>query len=288
MAARLNTEQELGKNLLIFSSHLSCCANNDSRQYDADEFVAFMREWIQTGNGPFALESETPFIHVGDFNLVGYRQQLTTLTNGDIYDETTFGSDFPLDWDSTALSDVFSVQTAERMGYTWRRDYSSFSPGKLDYILYTDSVIDTAKHFILNTLTMSAEDLSANNLESGDTYNASDHMPRVLDIASVHSLYAEQESAIPGKFIQYPPYPNPFNSFVKIRFSFPEGIIHELPLQIRIYSITGRLMETLPIENKRGGLQEIQWNASENSSGVYFAEISDGNHREIRKLIYLK
>jgi len=43
MVALLNTEDDLGKNLIIFNSHLSCCGNNDSRQYDADEFVSHWR-----------------------------------------------------------------------------------------------------------------------------------------------------------------------------------------------------------------------------------------------------
>ena len=273
---------------MIFNSHLSCCGYNDSRQYDADEIVAFIRDWIQTGSGPFTLESGTPFIHVGDFNLVGYRQQLTTLTDGDIDGNVQWGSDFSLDWDTTALSDVFSIHTSERMGYTWRRDYSSFSPGKLDYILYTDSVLDTGKHFILNTLTMSDAELVANGLDLNDTYYASDHLPRVFDIAGFRNLSAESEYTVPEKIILNPAFPNPFNSVTTFRFEVPVVARHVSPLQLHIYDITGRLMESLTIESNMGGLQEIQWNASNYSTGIYFAELTLESHREIQKLIYLK
>tara|TARA_B100001971_G_scaffold150948_1_gene140050 strand:+ start:37 stop:699 length:663 start_codon:yes stop_codon:yes gene_type:complete len=69
------------------------------------------------------------------------------------------------------------------MGYTWRSDASGFNPGKLDYILYTDSVLEPVKHFVVNTLAMSAEDLSFYDLESEDTNQASDHLPRLMDIS---------------------------------------------------------------------------------------------------------
>ena len=286
MVTLLDTEEELGKNLMILNSHLACCSNNDGRQYDADQITAYLRDWIQTGSGPFTLDSETPFLHVGDLNLVGYRQQLTTLTDGDIEDESTFGSDFLPDWDTTALSDVFSVSTSERMGYTWRRDYSSYSPGKLDYILYTDSVIDTGKHFILNTLSMSEEALLANNLESGDTFSASDHLPRVLDISGIRELTAESDAPLPASFKLHPPFPNPFNASVTIRFDFRTE--YQKDITLSIFDIQGRLVQTLVFGSSESGKNEITWNASGNPSGLYFAELSIGNQREIIKLVYLK
>ncbi|MBT4827798.1 MAG: hypothetical protein HON82_04425, partial [Candidatus Marinimicrobia bacterium] len=87
MCALLDTEEELGKNLLVINSHLSCCANNDGRQQQVDEFASVWRNWITNSDGPFNLDFETPFVHVGDFNFVGYRQQVETLRIGDIVDE---------------------------------------------------------------------------------------------------------------------------------------------------------------------------------------------------------
>ncbi|MBQ34666.1 MAG: hypothetical protein CMG32_07535, partial [Candidatus Marinimicrobia bacterium] len=182
MCALLDTEEELGKNLLIVNSHLSCCANNEDRQQQADEFSSVWREWISNGNGPFDLEDETPFVHVGDFNFVGYRQQVETIRIGDIEDENEYGVDFLPDWDSTAIVDLFSRHTHKRMGYTWRKDGSSFNPGKLDYVFYSDATIDTGRHFTLNTLAMEEATLTEYGLEWDDTQEASDHLPRVFDI----------------------------------------------------------------------------------------------------------
>ena len=182
MGVLLDTEEDLGTPLFFINSHFSCCDANDNRQEQVDELMSFVRD-LKNGLGPFTLEYGTPIVHVGDFNLVGYRQQLTTLTDGDIVDEASYGIDFLPDWDDSPLTDLFSRQTHIRMGYTWRKDNSEWNPGKLDYILYTDSVLEPVKHFVLNTLAMSEEDLSFYNLNSEDTKNASDHLPRVMDIA---------------------------------------------------------------------------------------------------------
>jgi endonuclease/exonuclease/phosphatase family metal-dependent hydrolase len=72
MCALLDTENELGKKLLIINSHLSCCAYNDSRQEQVDEFASVWRLSLYAQQDPFDLEFETPFVHVGDFNFVGY------------------------------------------------------------------------------------------------------------------------------------------------------------------------------------------------------------------------
>jgi hypothetical protein len=68
------------------------------------------------------------------------------------------------------------------MGYTWRSDGSSFNPGKLDYIFYSDATIDTGRHFTLNTLALEEATLTEYGLDWDDTQEASDHLPRVFDI----------------------------------------------------------------------------------------------------------
>jgi endonuclease/exonuclease/phosphatase family metal-dependent hydrolase len=181
MGVLLDTEEELGTQLFFINSHFSCCGANENRQEQVDELMGFLRD-LKNGSGPFTLEYGTPIVHVGDFNLVGYRQQLETLTDGDIVDEASYGIDFSPDWDNSPLTDLFSRHTHIRMGYTWRYDGSEFNPGKLDYILYTDSVLEPEKHFVLNTMAMSEEDLAFYDLEMEDTNIASDHLPRIMDI----------------------------------------------------------------------------------------------------------
>ena len=287
MAVLLDTEAELDKNILIINSHFSCCSSNDDRQQQVDELIGVMREWMKPEDwtGPFYLEMETPFFHVGDFNLVGYRQQLVTLTEGDIVDEDSYGDDFLPDWDESFIADLFSHNTGIRMGYTWRSDGSSFSPGKLDYILYSDSNLEIAKHFVLNTMAMSEEELEQYGLEEWDVYHASDHMPRVADILALNvTPDVEEEGSLPEEFRLYPAYPNPFNSSTNIRFKV-ETHRHAY---LRVYDIKGRLVETLVDEQLLPGNYDVVWNANTVASGVYFVHLQSSNRIQTRKLILLK
>ena len=289
MAALLDTENELGKNLLIFNSHLSCCASNDDRQQQVDEFISVWRDWISDNEGPFELEPETPFVHVGDFNFVGYRQQVETIRIGDIQNEADYGPDFPPDWDDSDIIDVFSRQTHKRMGYTWRSDGSSFNPGKLDYVFYSDATIDTGRHYTLNTLAMDEETLMETDLDAEDTNEASDHLPRVFDISIAEGLGMKNAPILPSSFALHPNYPNPFNPITALRYDLPENGM----VTIMIYDIMGRRIKTLVNIDQTAGYRSIQWDATNDlgqpvSAGVYLYLIQAEEFRDTRKMVLMK
>jgi endonuclease/exonuclease/phosphatase family metal-dependent hydrolase len=284
MCALLDTEDELGKNLLVINSHLSCCANNDGRQQQVDEFASVWRNWITNSDGPFNLDFETPFVHVGDFNFVGYRQQVETLRIGDIVDENEYGEDFLPDWDSTAIVDLFSRHTHKRMGYTWRSDGSSFNPGKLDYIFYSDATIDTGKHYILNTLALDDETLAGYGLEWDDTQEASDHLPRVFDISLDPSVGIINENPVPKRFAIVNNYPNPFNPITTITVHFETNCNTSL----QVFDINGRLIDSLFDGEIEAGTHEFRWNGNNQPSGVYFIKLSSIDYNQTRKMVLLK
>ena len=289
MAALLDTEDELGRNLLIFNSHLSCCDNDEGRQQQVDEFSGLWRNWIKEESGPFELEEGTPFIHLGDFNYVGFSQQVETIKNGDIINESDYGSDFLPDWDSTGIVDLFSRQTHKRMGYTWRKDGSSFNPGKLDYIFYSDASIDTGKHYILNTLAMDQATLDNYNLQFDDTQEASDHLPLVFDIVVSSNVGVKDNDVLPTLIKIYPNYPNPFNPITTIQYYISKDEL----VKINIYDIVGRNIKSLFTERQAAGKHSLLWNATNDagkkvSNGMYFYSIQAGEHKIIEKMLLLK
>ena len=88
----------------------------------------------------------------------------------------------------------------------------------------------------------------------------------------------------PQSFALYPSYPNPFNPITTIRFS----VEARHALHLRVYDISGRLIETLVNGEMKPGNHEIQWNASQYASGVYFIELVSGDQRQVQKLLLLK
>ena len=71
------------------------------------------------------------------------------------------------------------------------------------------------------------------------------------------------------------------------RFDTPfVGIKNKLSL--RIYDITGRVVDVLVNDAINSASHVIQWNAAGHARGIYFLELVAGKKRDIQKLILLK
>jgi endonuclease/exonuclease/phosphatase family metal-dependent hydrolase len=173
----------------FMNSHFKCCSDQGyeeaRRQEQADALANAMRDARTPGEGVINLPAGTPMAVVGDLNLVQTLNPLNTLLTGDIVNEDIYGADSPPDWDGTALADARPVHNGSgTVDWTYRS--GSFPPSRLDYVLYTDSVVGTANKFLLNTVTMTPAQLAANGLLQYDvTLTTSmtnyDHIPVVVD-----------------------------------------------------------------------------------------------------------
>ena len=170
-----------GTMLALFNTHMSCCENEEDRQQEPDSFAAYVHAALDPTD-ELALPEGTPIVLVGDTNLVQGSQPLTTLLTGQIVNQSTYGLPGPMDWDGTDLADLVSLQTERRMAYTWRVDYGWYWPGRLDFVIYTDSVLQVVHSFILHTGEMSDDVLTGLGLEPTDSATASDHLPHVADV----------------------------------------------------------------------------------------------------------
>lgn len=193
LAVWIDTTSQIDSELLLINAHLPCCANDSGRQQEVDRIMAFIRDAKLPG-GVLTLAADTPIVITGDLNLVGLRQQLTSLLTGDIVN-AGFGPDFDPDWDGTPLTNLISRQTEKRMSYTWRNDSSSFWPGHLDYQIYSDSVLDVPRSFILYTPEMA--DPAASGMQSADS-TASDHLLFCADYRPVAPAPEPELTTIPG------------------------------------------------------------------------------------------
>ncbi len=165
--------------LSIISAHPSCCGNNEERQEELDAIAAWMSE-LQSPGGR-EIPDDTGIIIAGDMNLVTYASQVATLTDGAIADMVNYGPPHACDWDGSPLRDVHPYHTTDREAYTWRDDSDTFAPGKLDYIVYSDSVLSLRQRFIVWTPDLTSSELASAGLEATDTETASDHLPIVAD-----------------------------------------------------------------------------------------------------------
>lgn len=78
---------------------------------------------------------------------------------------------------------------------------------------------------------------------------------------------------IPNSFELFQNYPNPFNPVTKIKFDIPTGILNkglQALVQIKVYDITGREVETILNEELKPGTYEVDFDGTNYPSGVYF------------------
>ena len=192
--------------LLFIVGHLSSGNHNEARQLEIDEMMAFIRDAKEPG-GILTLEENTPILITGDLNLVGYAQQLETLLTGDIVNPQ-FGPDFSPDWDGSDFGDLCARLTDLPMFYTWYNEYSSYYPGRLDFMIYSDYVLSSERKFVMFTPEMHADTLDMYGLNADDVTNASDHIPLVSDFKIIEpiltSIYEIQYTTEPGPEGTYP------------------------------------------------------------------------------------
>jgi len=91
-------------------------------------------------------------------------------------------------------------------------------------------------------------------------------------------------SNVPEDFSLSQNYPNPFNPVTTIRYSLDKTS----DISITVYSLTGKLVETLYTGNKSAGEYSITWDASHLASGVYFYKLVSGSDVMTRKMMLLK
>jgi hypothetical protein len=95
-------------------------------------------------------------------------------------------------------------------------------------------------------------------------------------------------SEIPGRFSLYQNYPNPFNPLTKIKFSIPSVGNGRDRSVIKIYNSLGHEVQVLVNESLQPGTYEVDWDASNFPSGVYFYELVSGNFVQTKKMVLLK
>ena len=184
------------KKLIYIMTHLPCCDNETDRQDEVDNIMSFVRS-VRYGISSFQVPQNTPVVIAGDMNLVGLKQQQQTLITGNIQNNTTYGPDFLPDWDDTSLEDVVPVATNNSATFTWYNESGTYSAGRLDYILYTGSVMSVKNSFGLWSRSLTDQQLSSAGLFREDIETASDHLPIVADFQVFGTVASEEPTNTP-------------------------------------------------------------------------------------------
>ena len=195
------------------------------------------------------------------------KENTATYNGGGIYNEDFF-TDGEISFSPTNRCNIYSntVEDSSEVGndIAISVDYYGIPQSFMDVILDTFTVLTPTDYYATPI----------------DSFS--------FDILNGLETVKVDDEILPSRFALHPPYPNPFNPITTIRFDIGvgEAIMH--PLQLTVYDITGRVVDVLVNRNLESGPHEIQWDASQQSSGIYFVELIAREKRDVQKLILLK
>jgi len=114
------------------------------------------------------------------------------------------------------------------------------------------------------------------------------------------SVKDEENYIIPDEFALFQNYPNPFNPTTKIKFTVPQSVIMNesatnavetnnlINVKLIVYDILGNEIAILLNEKKHPGFYEVDFNAIDLTTGIYFYTLSAGSFKETKKMILIK
>ena len=107
---------------------------------------------------------------------------------------------------------------------------------------------------------------------------------RILSFSGFTTPLTKTEKIQPETFHIGKPYPNPFNPSTRIEFS----VDHEQDINLEVFGINGKLIETLIETRSFAGKHAINWNAKNIAAGIYFIRMTVKDEFKTEKVILLK
>ncbi|MCL5028614.1 MAG: S8 family peptidase [Bacteroidetes bacterium] len=107
----------------------------------------------------------------------------------------------------------------------------------------------------------------------------------LFDFASSGSIPKEQETStiIPTQY-ELQNYPNPFNPTTRISFSLPQ----KSQIKLKVFDVLGREIQILADGIYEAGKYEVEFNATNLPSGVYFYNLTTQNNSITKKMLLMK
>ena len=110
--------------------------------------------------------------------------------------------------------------------------------------------------------------------------------PKIVEIRQGEAItyVVNLNLGIPGAYRFEQNYPNPFNPITKIRYGLPQ----ESNVVINVYNVLGEEVAKLVNNFQYAGFYEVNFDASNLTSGIYIYRISAGSFIQLRKMLLIK
>jgi hypothetical protein len=92
------------------------------------------------------------------------------------------------------------------------------------------------------------------------------------------------ENPLPREYALLQNYPNPFNAQSIINYALPSSG----KVELTVFNLLGQKVATLADGYQEAGYHSITWDASHNSSGIYFYKLNAGGHQFVKRMMLIK
>jgi hypothetical protein len=128
------------------------------------------------------------------------------------------------------------------------------------------------------------DDLYIGGSFQSEVWGGDPYLPHIAKRSNFATAVEDNNTAVIRDFKLYQNYPNPFNPTTKISWQSAAGSWQTL----KIYDVLGNKVATLVDEYRPAGSYEVEFNAFNLPSGVYFYNLQSENFKETKKLILMK
>ena len=219
-------------------------------------------DWIDVGNG-----------------VNGYSFSIAQNSFGDIFVGTNQG-----------------VYRSTNAGTSWIKDVSGLTDGALSLAIYGGTTVLAGGYRSVSRsnnlgqtwapFTAGIENSQINDLvfgNSGVLFASAEHLGVYRTTSSVTSIENAEFKQVKD-FTLNQNFPNPFNPSTKISWQSPVSSHQTL----KVFDVLGNEVATLVDEVKSAGIYEIEFDAENLSSGIYFYKLQTGSLIETKKMILLR
>lgn len=284
-----------GDTLFIYSAHLKASSGSTNEQKRLGEVQNLRAVTDQLPMG-------TQFMVVGDFNLYSsyepaYQALLDQTNSGYFLDPIgQFGS-----WHNS--SGYRAIHTQSTRLATLDDDGSTGGlDDRFDFILVSQSILDAGKiTYVEGSYTTYGNDGNHFNKEiielpnssvsdeiATALYYASDHLPVYADFQIDNSTDIKYKGENYNNFELKQNYPNPFNPTTTISYTIPSNVRGFSNTKLAVYDILGREVELLVNKIQPSGTYDVNFDASNLSSGIYYYKLKSGPFLRIKKMLLVK
>ncbi|WP_421773143.1 T9SS type A sorting domain-containing protein [Gracilimonas sp.] len=128
-----------------------------------------------------------------------------------------------------------------------------------------------------SSLTENQESICASEINSFSDFT-------IVERPQQNTNVSVEDHDVPHTFALKNAYPNPFNPTTTISYSIPDAE----NVRLTVYNLVGQKISTLINEKQSAGIYQVDFDAGQLSSGIYFYRLEAGEQIRVKKMTLLK